>query len=110
MLPQDRKQHLLSTSNNRIVPPLIHARFHEPFFLADIYNCLHFISSVIANPEPCELPFPPFRVHGPARLLEWRGPIRGMEVHNIDFLDAQRLQRRSDTVGYILSAVGAGGP
>lgn len=110
MLPQYRKQFFLTASDDRVVPLLIHTWLHQLCSLADAHNLFHFIGSVIANAKPSEPPLLSIRVHGPACLLEWCAQVRGLQVHDMHLVYAQRRQQGIYTSGDPLGAVGAGRP
>lgn len=99
VLPQNWEKLLLSRPDDRIVLSFVNTRDHEPFLLAHGHDPLHLIGRVVRQPEPPELALPPSLVHGLARLLEGRVPIRMVQVHHVHLRalgKPQVLQRPPD--------------
>lgn len=108
--PEYGEQLLLSTPDDRVISALIHARHYQPFPLTDHAQLLDLRGRVVADPKSVELAMLPFFVHGSARFLERCGPIRRVEVHDVNFVGLECGQRRLHALGDFPGRVAAGDP
>lgn len=110
MLPQHRKQVLLAPSDDSVITTLIHTRPHKALPRADFHNLRHLVDGIVADAEACEPSVSELGIHGSARLLKRRRPVRRVQIHDVDAFGTERRQRFAHAVVDRRGAVSAGLP
>ena len=110
VLAQDGEEMLLVAAHDSVVVTLVDAGLDPASCLAYVEELLDLIGCVVG-----EAPFFDFAVavglvHGLARLLERRGPVRCVQVQDVDLLDLQGLEGDVNLVEDLRLAVAAGVP
>lgn len=89
---QDRKEFLLTPSNNGIIVPLEDAGLDPAVLLANVNEPLDFLGFVVAEAPALDLALFVRLVHGLARFFKWSLPVRHVEVLDVDLRDLQVLE------------------
>jgi hypothetical protein len=98
VLAQDGEERLLVAAHDGVVVALVDARLDPAPCLADVEELLDLVGRVVGEAPLLDLALLVDLVHGLARLLERRGPVRRVQIGDIDLLD---LQGREGDVNFL---------
>ena len=92
VLAQDGEEVLLVAAHDGVVVALVDAGLDPAPCLAYVEELLDFVGRVVGEAPFLDLALPVNLVHGLARLLERRGPVRCVQIEDVDLLDLQGLE------------------
>ena len=107
MLSQQGEELLLAGPDDGVVLSLVHAGLEVALRLADLHNLFHLVGGVVGQAEELELSFGVGLVHGLQGLLERRGPIRPVQVLDLNLRDLELGQGQVDICGNLVPGVAA---
>lgn len=110
VLAQHGDEILFGASHDGVVLPLVDARLDESALLANVNEPLDFLGRVVGDAPAADLALAERPVHGLARLLERRRPVRHVQVLDVDLVDPEGFEGDVNLPEHLFLGVGSGLP